>query len=128
MASTLLLDPVAWDLTLDVNNNIAVVAEPYALAQDAASAMKVFQGEMWWDTTVGVPYLQQIFGQAPPIPLVKQLLINAAMSASTDIASAQVFFAALNPATRQLTGQVQIISVTSALSAANFSVSAQGVG
>jgi hypothetical protein len=38
---TLLLDTVAWDLVLDVNGNIAVADEPYALAQLIGKAMTV---------------------------------------------------------------------------------------
>lgn len=120
MASTLLLN-ANWDLTLDANGNIAVAAEPYALAQDAASAIQTYLGEVGWDTTLGVPYQTQIFGQAPPMSLLKQLLINAALSASPDIDSAQVFFSSFNPNTRQLAGQVQLTSVTGQISVANFS-------
>jgi len=127
MASTLLLNS-NWDLTLDANGNIAVVAEPYALAQDAASAIKTFLGECYLDTTIGVPYLQQIFGKALPLSLLKQLLTDAALTASPEIASARVFITSLTD--RQLTGQVQIVSgATGQVSAANFSVlNPQGVG
>lgn len=120
MASTLLLN-ANWDLTLDANGNIAVAAEPYALAQDAASAIQTYLGEVGWDTTMGVPYQTQIFGQAPPMSLLKQLLINAALSVSPDIDSAQVFFSSFNPTTRQLAGQVQLTSVTGQTVVANFS-------
>lgn len=120
MASTLLLN-ANWDLTLDANGNIAVAAEPYALAQDAASAIQTYLGEVGWDTTMGVPYQTQIFGQAPPMSLLKQLLINAALSVSPDIDSAQVFFSSLDPNTRQLAGQVQLTSVTGQTVVANFS-------
>lgn len=34
MASTLLLDTLAWDLAVDAAGNIAVATEPYSLAQD----------------------------------------------------------------------------------------------
>lgn len=122
MASTLFLDPAVWDLTLDANNNIAVAAEPYALAQDAASAIKTFLGEVYWDSTIGVPYLQQIFGYAPPLALLKQYLVQAALSASTDIVSAQVFLSNLDPTTRILSGQVQIASAMGQTTAASFTV------
>ena len=56
MADTLLLDLTNWDLVLDVNGNIAIARPPYALAQDAASAVKTFQGECYYDTTLGIPY------------------------------------------------------------------------
>lgn len=120
MASTLLLN-ANWDLTLDANGNIAVAAEPYALAQDAASAIQTYLGEVGWDTTIGVPYQTQVFGQAPPMSLLKQLLINAALSVSPTIDSAQVFFSSFNPNTRQLAGQVQLTSVTGQTVVANFS-------
>ena len=122
MASTLFLNPATWDLTLDANLNIAVAPEPYALAQDAASAIKTFLGEVYWDTTKGVPYLQQIFGLTPPVALLKQYLVQAAMSASPRIATAQVFLSSLDPTTRILSGQVQLGSVQGQLTAANFTV------
>jgi hypothetical protein len=121
MASTLFLDPVAWDLTLDVNLNIAVAPEPYALAQDAASAIKTFLGEVYWNTQIGVPYFQQIFGFAPPVALLKQYLVQAALTVP-NVASAQVFLASLDPTTRILSGQVQLVSKTAQGGAANFTV------
>lgn len=128
MPSTLFLNPATWDLTLDVNNNIAVAPEPYALAQDAASGIKTFLGEVYFDKTIGVPWLQQILGpppgapSPPPLALIKQQLVNAAVAANPDIASAQVFISSLNPATRKCQGQVQIVSVTGQTAAASFSV------
>ena len=38
MANTLLLDRTVWDLLLDGSGNIAIATEPYATAQDVASA------------------------------------------------------------------------------------------
>jgi hypothetical protein len=128
MASTLLLDTVAWDLVLDANVNIAVAAEPYSLAQDAASAIRTFAGECFWDTTVGVPYLTQIFGQSPPpLTQIKQDFINAALTVP-DVASAQVFISGITK--RVLSGQVQVVSAsTGQVSAANFAVvNPQGAG
>jgi hypothetical protein len=127
MASTLLLNTGTWDLSLDANNNIAVAAEPYSLAQDAASAIQTYAGEVYYNTALGVPWLTQILGQSPPLSLVKQQLANAAKSVSTDIASAQVFITSFS--SRGMTGQVQIVSTTGQVSAANFSVAnLQGAG
>lgn len=128
MASTLNLDPVAWDLTLDANGNIAVLAEPQALAQDAASAIKTFLGECYWDTTIGVPYMTQILGQTLKLALLKQQLADAALTASPDIVSAQVFISSFSMGA--LAGQVQVVSKTTGqISASNFSVvSPQGIG
>ena len=126
MPSTLLLDTDEWDLTLDANGNIAVAAEPYSLAQDAASAIRTFIEECYWDTTIGLPYLTQIFGQAPSLPLIKQSFINAALTVP-GVAAAQVFITGFN--NRQLTGQVQVLSSTGQSSAMNFTVvNPQGIG
>jgi hypothetical protein len=105
MASTLLLDAVLWDLVLDANGNIAVADEPYSLAQDAASAIKTFLGECYWDTTVGVPYLQRIFGKSPPLNYIKTQMVSAAETVP-GVLSAQVFIISLT--NRVLKAQVQV--------------------
>ncbi len=51
MASTLLLDQVTWDLAVDNVRHIAVASDPYSQAQDAASSIKTFAGEVYYDTT-----------------------------------------------------------------------------
>lgn len=134
MASTLLLDTVAWDLVLDAAGNIAVASEPYSLAQDAASAIRTWSdggptglGECYWDTTLGLPYRTQIFGQPPSLTLLKAQFEAAALTVP-DVASATVFISAFTD--RALSGQVQVTSVsTGQTSYADFSVSnPQGAG
>lgn len=127
MAATLLLKTATWDLTLDVNGNIAINADPNSMAQDAASQIRLFLGEYWWDKTIGIPYFTQILGQNPPLSLLKQLLVNAALLVP-GVASATVFLQYAS-ATRGLSGQVQIVTTTGQTSAANFAVtSLQGSG
>lgn len=77
---TLLLDQTRWDLVLDAAGNIALASDPYAIAQDVASAVRTFQGECWFDTTVGVPYFQEVFGQSPPMQLLQSLIETAALT------------------------------------------------
>lgn len=110
MAATLLLDTVAWDLVLDANNNIAVASPPYQLAQDAASAIKLFLGELWYDTTQGVPYFPLILGQTPPLSLIKAKLVAAAKTVP-GVTNAQVFVSSITE--RGLNGQVQILDSAS---------------
>jgi hypothetical protein len=124
MASTLQLSS-SWDLTLDADSNMAVIdesSEPISsLAQDAASAIMLFLGDYYWDTTTGVPWLQQILGKNPPISLVKQQLVDAAMTVP-DVAAAQVFFTSFSD--RAISGQVQVLdSTTGDTTSANFAVS-----
>jgi len=122
--ATLLLDPNTWDLTLDENGNFAIAPQTYGLAQDAASAIKTFLGEVYWDTTVGVPWKQKILGQTPNLALLKQQLADAALTV-TGIASAIVYISSFT--NRAVSGQVQVVSTTGQASAANFTtVSLQG--
>ncbi len=129
MANASLLLDSTWDLAVDSNGNIAVILEPTSLAQDAASSIQTYLGEYYFDVTVGVPWLTRVLGVNPPPPLalLKQLLIDAALGVSPDIASAQVFITSFS--NRSISGQVQVVSTSGQVSAANFSVvNPQGVG
>ncbi len=116
-----------WDLYIDGNGNIALATGAAALAQDAASAIKTFLGEIYWDTTVGVPWSQQILGKKPSLALLKQQLVDAALTVP-DVASAVVFIAGFT--NRTVSGQVQVVaSTTGQIGVANFSViNPQGSG
>lgn len=102
---TLLLDTVGWDLCVDANGNIAVASDPYSLAQDAASAMRTFQGEAYYDTSLGVPYWTKVMGKAPPLSLVKALLGNEALRVP-GVSAVKVFVSGYQD--RKVTGQVQL--------------------
>lgn len=77
---TLLLDIDQWDLLTDASGNIAVATAPYQRAQDVASAIRTFLAEVWYDSSKGVPYFQQILGQAPPIQFFKDQMVRAALT------------------------------------------------
>lgn len=127
MPSTILLDREAWDLVLDADGNIAAAAEPYSLAQDAASAIRTFLGEVYFDTAIGVPYLSKIFGKKPQLSLLKAEFERAARTVE-GVAAAQCFLFELGE--RRVGGQIQVTSAqTGQTTAANFSVvNPQGVG
>lgn len=78
--STLLLALNDWDLLADAKGNIAVARDPYAKAQDVASACKLFLGECWFDTSRGVPWFDDVLGQAPPRGLMQALIEQAALT------------------------------------------------
>ena len=78
--STLLLAVNDWDLIADAKGNIAVARDPYAKAQDVASACKLFLGECWFDTSKGVPWFDQVLGHAPPRGLMQALIEQAAVT------------------------------------------------
>ena len=114
---SLLLDRTFNDLVLDARGNIAVCTEPYAISQDVACACKLFAGELWYDQTQGVPYFSEILGHQPPLALVRQRLIEAAMTV-TGVVSAQVVISTFSG--RTITGQVQFLDATGATHHVSF--------
>jgi len=117
--NTLLLN-ASWDLEEDSFRNIAVVDDPYSLAQDAASAIRTFQGEVYYDTTLGIPYFQQILGFSPPVSLMKAYF-NAAALTVPEVVSAVCFIASITH--RQVLGQVQVRNAAGQLAASTFAQS-----
>lgn len=114
---TLLLDRTTWDLVLDVYGNIAVADDPYSQAQDAASAIKLYQGELWYDVTQGIPYYEQVLGYAPPFSLFKALM-NAAALTVPGVAQATTFINSFEG--RAIAGQAQLVNDAGDKSVANF--------
>lgn len=102
---TLLLELQNWDLCLNASGNIAMATGAYALAQDAASACRLFLAELYLDTTQGIPYDQEILDLSPPIALIKARLVQAALTVP-GIVTAEVFLTSI--VNRELLGQVQI--------------------
>ncbi len=127
MASTIFLDAKTWDLVVDASGNIARADQPYSLAQDAASAIKTFLGEVYYNTALGIPYLTQFFGKRPSLALMKATFTAAAESVP-GVASATCVITALS--NRAVTGQVQVKSATTGqVSVATFTVvNPQGAG
>lgn len=115
---TLLLNPQTWDLTKDASGNIATATNPYSLAQDAASAIKTFLTEVWYDTTQGVPYFEEILGRQANIALIKAKLEAAALASSPEIVATQVFITSI--VSRNVRGQVQVTDEAGVITAAAF--------
>jgi hypothetical protein len=115
--NTLLLDQTEWDLVLDSSGNIAKAEPPYALAQDVASAVRLFLGELWYDTTKGIPYFEDVLGHLPPLPLLTGHMQKAALSVP-GVVSARVLIDSFN--SREITGQIQFIDETGAANNVRF--------
>lgn len=111
---TLLLDIATWDLTVDASGNIAVARNPYSIAQDVASEVRVFLGEMWYNVDRGVPYFQSILGRLPSPAFMKSKFIEAGMM-TPEVASIVCYLSGITD-DRQLTGQLQITDSTQRLS------------
>lgn len=102
--NTLMLDAASWDIALDGNGNLIIATPPYSTAQDVASAVRTFLGEVFFDQSLGVPYSQQILGQVAPLSVLQAGIEAAALSVPgvlTAIAIIQTY------ENRQVTGQVE---------------------
>ena len=115
--NTLLLDQSAWDLVIDSAGNIAMATPPYSLAQDVASAVRLFLGELWYDTPKGIPYFDDVLGELPPLTLLIGYIEKAALTVP-GVVSAQVIIASFD--SREIAGQIQFIDETGAANAVTF--------
>ena len=114
---SLLLDVSSWDLITDANNNLAICENPYALAQDAACAIRLFRGELYYNTVAGVPYFQTILGLFPSIEYMKATF-EAAARTVPGVVAAKCFIQSI--ADRKVTGQVQVTDKAGNITAASF--------
>jgi len=117
MTTSLYLSPATNDITLDASGSLAVCAEPYRIAQDAATAIKTYRGECVYDATLGIPYWTEILGKAPPIELMRSYFTQAAL-AQVGAVSARVYLQSLP--NRGIGGQVQITDANGSTSFLSF--------
>ncbi len=117
MRNTLLLDRTAWDLVIDSFGNIAVAQPPYALAQDVASAVRLFLGELWYGADKGIPYFDNVLGQLPPVSLLTGYVEKAALTVPGVVEARCVITKFQN---RQPVGQVLFIDETGAENGIQF--------
>lgn len=115
--NTLLLDRSAWDLVIDSAGNIAMAKPPYALAQDVASAVRLFLGELWYNTPKGIPYFEDVLGHLPPLSLLTGYMEQAALTVP-GVVSVQVIISEFSG--REIRGEVQFIDETGAASGITF--------
>ena len=121
---SLLLDTATWDLTLDINGNVAVCTETYSILQDVSTAIRMFLGECWYNTELGLPYFQQILGAGQSVAVFKSDAEAAALTVP-GVAQAVCVLTGLS-ATRQLSGQIQITTTAGAMLVVSFGPSASG--
>ena len=115
--NTAYLVPSTWDFALDINGDLAMASDPYSLAQDAASAILCFQGECWYNTELGNPYNDTVFGKLPNLQLIKSYFVSAAMTVP-GVVAAQVFISGFD--NRKISGQVQVTTASGGFAAVGF--------
>ena len=75
---TLYLNPSTWDLELTADGDIAYAKAPYSTAQCVANAIRLFEGELYYDTEQGVPYFDEVLGRPHSFALFKHRMEEAA--------------------------------------------------
>ena len=88
---TIYLDQTTNDLTTDAYGNIALCSQPYAIAQDVASAIKLCLGELWYNTQKGVPFFQKIAAKPMNARMLITYIEDAAMTVP-DVVQAKCTF------------------------------------
>ena len=85
---TLFLMPETWDLAVDSSGNIATATSTYQRAQDIASACRTFRKDLYFNQSDGIPYLEEILGNAGyPLALYRKYLQEAALTVPGVIAA-----------------------------------------
>ena len=115
--NSLYLNINTWDLEIDSFGNIAVASDPYALAQNAATAIRTFAGDCYYNQLLGIPYFQNILGQLPPIEYVRSQNVKAAL-AVPGITAAKCFISSATD--RVIHGQIQVTDKNNFTIAAGF--------
>ena len=107
MAFTLTLNN-NWDVFVDENGNIATSADAYAIAQNAANAVRLFTNDAYFNRTKGIPHFNIELGHKP-IPARSTLTnrIRKAVLAVDGVTDAEIELE-FDPATRTYGGDITI--------------------
>ena len=114
---TIALDVLQWDWVLDSKGNIALASDPYSQAQDVASAVRLFLGELWFDQTKGIPYFENVLGKLPPVVLLSSYIEDVALTVP-GVVKAVCLITGFQG--RAVTGQVRFITEDGTSDSVNF--------
>ncbi|PXW42180.1 hypothetical protein DET57_114172 [Klebsiella oxytoca] len=104
--TSLLLDTDTWDLVVDELGNIATVDNPYACAQDVATACLAIRGECIYEKDTGVPYSELLNVPSSPFRIAASLQIEALRLPYITKAAATL---ANDKATRKVSGVIAVV-------------------
>lgn len=79
LTKSLQLDNDSWDILLDGAGNLAITSDKQAVAQDVATACLSHLGEVWFDTTLGIPWLSEIVGKNSSVSYIQNQMEEEAL-------------------------------------------------
>ena len=94
-----------WDLALTPGGSLATVDGIARIEQDVSTYERVFQGEQWYNTAAGVPYLNRELASLPPVELVRERARRRALDVP-GVADASIEITALEQ--RVLIGRIVV--------------------
>lgn len=77
--ATFQLDPITWDYVI-VNNQLVIIDGRAGIAQNLRQRFQFFLGEWFLDTSLGVPWIQEILVKGPLLQVVQELLKNVVLT------------------------------------------------
>lgn len=104
MTTSIFLYPNTWDLVTDAKGDIAVATDEYEIAQNVASACRLWLGEAMYDRTRGIPYKFQVLGSRADMALLDDWFRTEALTV-LGVAECEPF---LSIEDRTLTGYLRI--------------------
>lgn len=114
-----MLFETTWDLGLDGVNRIARVTDSERVRQKMRERLQAFEGEWFLDSTVGLPWFQEIFtrpfDKGNTDSLLKESIVtttgvNKLLTYSSDIDFAKRIFRVLNYTVDSTYGPVEVTS------------------
>lgn len=97
----LAIDPTTNDLFVRAEGDLAIVTGAEAIGQHVRQRLKTYRGEWFLDTTVGVPWLQELFGNAYD-PGLAESVVKAEILDTFGVSRIDAFAVGFNRTTRAL--------------------------
>lgn len=107
---SLLLDD-NWDLSVDIQGNIAVSLGPYTTAQNVANECRLFTDDAYFATERGIPYFLIALGKDVSPSVIMARLREAALLVEDVAEVKDIQLDTLDTVTRRLTGTITFTSV-----------------
>lgn len=104
MTTSIFLLPTTWDLCIDSKGNIATATDDYEIAQNVASACRLWLGESMFDRKRGIPYKFKVLGYRPDGSLLNSWFKTEAETVNGVTAATPV----LDIQNRELVGYIEI--------------------
>lgn len=96
------IDQATNDLHLTADSNLATVTDAEAVGQHARQRLNTFEGEWFYDTTAGVPWIGEILGQSYD-PALAEAVIKAEIADTKGVTGITSFSVRFDRQTRGIT-------------------------